>query len=79
MYPLDFEEFCWASGIGEALCREVRDLVAARKEVPDYLDEIMLDAFYKYLLVGGFPDAVQSYVSTDNLASVRNVHEGIFE
>ncbi len=79
MYPLDFEEFCWASGIGEALCREVRDLVAARKEVPDYLDEIMLDAFYKYLLVGGFPDAVQSYVSTDNLASVRNVHEGIFD
>ncbi len=79
MFPLDFEEYCWAIGIPPLVLGEIRDCVLECRVVPPYLHEIMTDAFYKYLLVGGFPDAVQSFVTSDGLAQVRNVHAGIHD
>ena len=79
MFPLDFEEFCWASGIGPSLLDEVRRAVDARKPVPDYLHELLTHTFYKYLLVGGMPDAVQIFAAENNLPAVRNVQRAILD
>ncbi len=79
LYPLDFEEFCWAAGIGRDLTDRVRKSFAQKSKVPDFLHKTMMDAFYKYLLVGGMPEAVQAYADSDDLQRTRNVQQAIFD
>jgi len=77
MFPLDFEEFCWANGLSEdafVLLREARE---TRKSVPDFLHNKAMDLFRRYLLVGGMPDAVQSYISKQEIIPVRNSQRAI--
>lgn len=79
MYPLTFLEFCEANGaVSEALAT-VRECFSQLKPVPDYLHEYLTDLYYKYLLVGGMPDAVQSFVDIGDVTRVRNVQEGIVQ
>lgn len=79
MFPLDFEEFCWANGIGPSLINEVCAAVEKKKPIPDYLHTLLTDTFYKYLLVGGMPDAVQTFIEQENLPAVRNTQRAILE
>lgn len=37
----------------------------------------MIDLFYKYLLIGGMPEAVQTYIRTNDLAATHLVHKAI--
>ena len=37
----------------------------------------MLDVFYLYLNVGGMPEAVDTYIKTNDLAEVAQIHEKI--
>ena len=71
MYPLDFEEFCWAEGIPQSALEVVRSCFQRREEVPDYVHDLLIDAYYKYLLVGGLPHAVQEFEDTKSLPNVR--------
>lgn len=77
LYPLDFEEFCWADGISSSLIDLARKSFEQRIPVPDYLHEQLIDEFYRYLLVGGMPDAVQVFIDSIDLMRVRNVQRSI--
>ena len=77
MYPLDFEEFCWAAGVGEGPIQLAKDCFASREALPDYLHERLTDLFHRYLLVGGMPDAVVAFTETNSIDQVRALHEGI--
>lgn len=77
MYPLDFEEFCWGMGIGPSLTSAVRQAFQSRATVPAYLHERLIDLFYRYLLVGGMPDVVQSFVDSSDLVRVRRMQRDI--
>jgi predicted AAA+ superfamily ATPase len=77
MFPLTFEEFCWAEGIGEVLLDTVVDAVSERAKVPDYVHELLVSTYYRYLLVGGMPDAVQVFEDSGDLMKARNVHQAI--
>lgn len=79
MYPLDFEEFLWANGVGQFAIDELRRCFDEKVSPNDAIHRRMLDLFRKYLLVGGFPDAVNTYISEHNIAKVRNVHKIIRE
>lgn len=78
MYPLTFEEFCLASSISAASLEMVRGCFESRDAVPDFIHQQLMDLFYKYLLVGGMPDAVNAFVETSNTASVRNTQKAIY-
>ena len=78
MYPLDFLEFCEANGLPESGTRQMGECFAERTPVPDYLHDRLLDLWYKYLLVGGMPDAVQTFVDTSDIHAVRNVQRDIY-
>lgn len=71
MFPLDFEEFCWANGVDETLWGIVRESYENLTEVPDFLHERFSDLFARYVLVGGMPEAVQTYVSTHDTQAMR--------
>lgn len=71
MFPLDFEEFCWAEGIDESLWDIVRTNFESESEIPDFIHERFTEAFYRFLLVGGMPDAVKTYVEAHDTQAMR--------
>lgn len=74
MYPMDFEEFCWAVGVQNEALSVVRDCCASLQTVPGYLHEALLGYFRSYMVVGGMPAAVQAFLdNTGNMGPVREV------
>lgn len=77
MYPLDFEEFLLANGVGETAIATMRDHFVRQTALPEALHIKMLDFFKKYLLVGGLPDAVVSYLENRNVAEFRKIQNEV--
>ncbi|MCC8102043.1 MAG: AAA family ATPase [Clostridiales bacterium] len=79
MFPLDFEEFCRANGIGDSVLSYVYECFSEKKPVTDLIHEKLLSLFWLYLIVGGMPEAVRVYLETNNLREVYNVQKYICE
>ena len=79
MYPLDFEEFLWATGASRQWVDNIRAKFNARESLDESTHNIMLKRFMYYLLIGGLPDAVNRYLDDRNILRVRTVHKDIFE
>ncbi|MCM1176245.1 MAG: ATP-binding protein [Clostridium sp.] len=77
MYPLDFEEFLWANGVGEIAIAEMRSCFENKVSLQDSIHGKIMDLFRTYLLVGGLPDAVNTYIAEHNIVKVRSVHSEI--
>ncbi len=77
MYPMDFEEFIIANGIGELAISTMRTQFLQCQSLPDSLHAKMLDLFKKYLIVGGLPDAVKTFVEEKNVMVIRKIQEDI--
>ncbi|MBO7134161.1 MAG: ATP-binding protein [Bacteroidales bacterium] len=77
LYPLDFEEFLWANGVGKDFIAHCREMFLARKSLQPNFHKRMLELFQKYLLVGGLPEAVQSFVDNTNIVTVRKIQKQI--
>ena len=78
MYPMDYEEFRWAMGdtatvplLGEALHK--------RQPLGDAVCRKLMRDFRLYMLVGGMPQAVNSYLDTNNLSDVDKKKREIIE
>lgn len=78
MYPLDFEEFLWANGVGEDVVAHLRSQFENGEGVSDGVHRRILDLFKTFLLVGGLPQAVNTFLDTQNIYRVRKVHEEIY-
>lgn len=79
MYPLDFEEFLYANGMNEFVISTLRNNFNRLEELDESMHNKMMDLFKKYLLVGGMPDAINTYLSEKNIVSVRNIQAEIHE
>lgn len=77
MFPLDFEEFTWALGIGGDVWESVRASFEAREAIFPPLHDRLLALFHQYLIVGGMPAAVADFVQSQNYASVKRVQDDI--
>ena len=77
MYPMDFEEFLYANGVGESVVKSMRDCFLEKRTLSESLHGKMLDFFKKYLIVGGLPQAVDSYVKTKNIAEFRRIQNEV--
>lgn len=77
MYPLDFEEFLMANGVGQLVLDSIRKKFAGRSAMTDALHNKLLDLFKKYLLVGGLPDAVNEFLATKNMTTIRTIQSQI--
>lgn len=78
MYPLDLEEFLIANGLGNDVINVLKDCFERRKEVNKFIHEELINAFYKYLIVGGMPAAVQEYINTGDFMRVKSIHDEIY-
>ncbi len=77
MFPLDFEEFLWSVGLKQSVSDHLADCFAQEKPVDTLIHERLIDAFYKYLLIGGMPEAVQTFVFTNDLKKANEVQQKI--
>lgn len=66
MFPLDFEEFCWARG-DTATTPMLRDFYERRLSLGQAAHRRVMNDFRLYLLVGGMPQAVEAYLRTRDL------------
>ena len=70
MFPLDFEEFIRNLGVSDEVLGSVRTSWEQRMPVDAYIHEKLIRLFNLYLIVGGMPQAVQTYVDTNDLQRV---------
>lgn len=75
MYPMDFEEFLYANGVGEVAIEAMKEKFDNLEMLPDTMHHKMLDLFKKYILVGGMPKAVETFVSTKNIVEFRSIQQ----
>ena len=66
MYPLDFEEFLWACNIGEEVIEMLRNCYTNLCPVPDFLHQQIMERYRQYLIVGGMPEVVATYLSNED-------------
>ena len=71
MYPLDFEEFLYANGANEYFMSELNYKFKNGESLDEKAHDKLIDLFKKYLLVGGLPDAVKSYIDDYNIFKIR--------
>ena len=77
MFQLDFEEFLIANGFGTEAIAMMRRNYENRRSLSEEQHNHVLDLFRRYLLVGGLPEAVNTYLDTHNIVKVREVQEGV--
>ena len=79
MYPMDFEEFLYANGVGELAVESMRECFNKQESLSESLHNKILDLFKKYLLVGGLPKAVETFVETHNIVEFRSIQKEIHD
>ncbi len=77
MYPLDFEEFLISQGFNSYAINALKSKFEKREGLDEPTHEKVIDLFKKYLLIGGLPDAVNSYIKEKNIVNVRTIQSEI--
>ena len=70
MYPLDFGEFIRANGVSDAIIQKLEISFSEKKPVDSVIHEKMIDLFRLYLIVGGMPAVVDTYLKTNDIRRV---------
>lgn len=77
IYPMTFDEFLMNSNrvLYETVVKGYRN-----KEPLAYsIHELAMEQVYRYLLIGGMPEAVETYIEDDNLFDSREVLTGLYD
>ena len=77
MYPLDFEEFLWANDITEPVIALLQRSLDSGFPVPEALHNRMRQLLLQYTVVGGMPDAVQTFVTSRQMDEVLRIQRDI--
>ena len=77
MYPLDFEEFLIANGLNNYAIQSIKQKFEKKESLDIQTHNKIMDIFKKYLIVGGLPDAVNSYLNSFNIYNIRKIQEEI--
>ena len=77
VYPLDMEEFFLAVGVQPKIIETVRKSWEDGTEVDTFVHQSLLRIVQLYLLVGGMPAAVQTYMDTRDMTAVQRKQKEI--
>lgn len=76
MYPMDYEEFLWATG-DVVTMPLLRQMFEKGQGVGEAVHRKLMRAFRLYMLVGGMPQAVDEYLRTNNFKNVDAIKRDI--
>ncbi len=78
MYPLSFKEFAIASGLSDKVLNHVKECFIDLKAVNTTVNDSLLSLFRTYLIVGGMPDAVSSFLESRNFDDVIEIQKELY-
>lgn len=76
MYPLSFKEFLIANK--ETLLADKLTKSTATNPIPNIVHQKLTSYFKKFLIIGGMPEAVKTYVSNGDLLEVQRVLDDLY-
>ena len=77
MFPLDFEEFCWANGVQKETLEYLQKCYDEKTSVIPAVHEKMMQLFRYYVIIGGMPAVVQSFVDNHDVAKTLLIQKDI--
>ncbi len=77
VYPMTFDEFLM--NINKKLYEKVKEGYKNKKPLDKGIHELAIEQVYKYLLVGGMPEAVEVYKDTGNLLESREILKELYD
>ncbi len=79
MCPLDLEEYLIALNIKRETLDKLYESFKEKKMIDNFIHEKMLEAFRNYLVIGGMPEAVDSYIKYHDFNKICNIHFNIIK
>ena len=83
MHSMDFEEFLWANGITEQAIATLKEYFDKKQKVPSENDSGINEKYFKllreYMVVGGMPEVVNTFLETSSFQEVYNAQQKIFK
>ena len=76
MFPMDFEEFCWAMG-DVATVDFVRGAFLENRPLGSAVHKAVMKRYREYLMVGGMPQSVDTYRKTGDFGAADRVKRSI--
>lgn len=71
MYSLDFEEYLWAKGYDKNKISLIKGYFDSKTKVPEDINKLFENMFKEYIVVGGMPRVVISFIKSNNYNVVR--------
>ena len=78
MYPMDFEEFLWAIG-DDITAQTIKMLLKKKKPAGNAMHRNLMRIFRLYMLIGGMPQAIETYLEQNNLQAVDDTKREIID
>lgn len=79
LLPLDFEEFLWALNVSEEIISSVREIFEKKSDLPATIANKMQEYFRQFMIVGGMPKVVSTFVESRDFQEVRVVQKEIID
>lgn len=77
MYSLDFEEFLWAIGFNENSISYIKEHFENHEKIENGINDEMFRKLREYIVVGGMPDVVNTFIETNNFSDVQKAQDKI--
>lgn len=77
VYPMTFDEFLMNSN--KVLYDAVKKAYQSKTPLDSKIHELAMEQVYKYLLVGGMPEAVDTYIDEGNLYEPREILKVLYD
>jgi predicted AAA+ superfamily ATPase len=77
MHPLDFEEFLWAKNVNAEVINLLNEHFINQKPIPTAIHKAMMRHFREYIIVGGMPSVVNTFIKTSNISEVLREQKNI--
>lgn len=79
MFPMNFKEFLLAIGIQNNQIQNLKDHFLSGEPLLEAIHQKFLEYFRLYMIIGGMPECIQTYIRTQNILETRKIQKLILE
>ena len=76
MFPMDFEEFLWATGDTQT-AKLIYESFENKNPLPDAIHRKIMEKFRTYMVIGGMPQAVNSFIEGESFKQIDLIKKSI--
>ena len=79
MYPMDFEEWLWVNGIKDMHFDYLKKCLVSETPIEEALHDRFRELLHQYVVVGGMPEVVTTFMNTKQIGKVLAVQRRIVD